>query len=84
MAHQHLVANFGKAVPLGDTQHMFLVVTNRTPMATSVRTWLDTFGIEDVTRLTGRTDALMRTSGGDTTGVNMCDLTMLPIRADKI
>ena len=26
---RHLVANFGKAVPLGETQHMYLVVTNR-------------------------------------------------------
>ena len=57
---RHLVANFGTAVPLGDTQHMFLDVTNRTPMATSVRAWLDTFGVDDVSKLTGRTELALR------------------------
>lgn len=33
---RHLVADFGTAVPLGETRHMYLVVTNRTPIHTSV------------------------------------------------
>lgn len=56
VANRHLVANFGKAVPLGDTKHMILIVTNRTPIPSSVRSWLDTFGVEDVSKLTGRTE----------------------------
>ena len=59
-ADRHLVANFGKAVPLGETQHMYLVVTNRTPMASAVHAWLDTFGVKDVSRLTGEMSASLK------------------------
>ncbi|KAG1668832.1 hypothetical protein FOA52_004926 [Chlamydomonas sp. UWO 241] len=52
ISSRHLVANFGCDVPIGETRHMYLVVTNRTPMATRVATWLDTFGVDDVSRLT--------------------------------
>ena len=60
---RHLVANFGQAVPLGETQHMILVVTNQTPMHAAVRSWLDTFGVEDVSRLTGGTGGLTQKQG---------------------
>ncbi|GLC49027.1 hypothetical protein PLESTB_000174500 [Pleodorina starrii] len=49
---RHLVADFGKAVPLGETRQMYLVLTNRTAMHTSIRTWLDRFGMEDASRFT--------------------------------
>ncbi|MEW5318142.1 MAG: hypothetical protein WDW38_009388 [Sanguina aurantia] len=48
----HLEANFGAAVPLGETRQMYLVVSNRTAMHTSVRSWMDVFGLEDVSRFT--------------------------------
>ena len=62
---RHLVANFGQAVPLGETQHMILVVTNQTPMHAAVRSWLDTFGVEDVSRLTGGVGSLTQQKPGE-------------------
>eukprot|EP00198_Chlamydomonas_reinhardtii_P001982 XP_001691318.1 flagellar associated protein [Chlamydomonas reinhardtii] len=47
---RHLVADFGHNVPLGETRQMYLVVTNRTAMHTSIRTWLERFGVADASR----------------------------------
>ncbi|MEW5301041.1 MAG: hypothetical protein WDW36_003924 [Sanguina aurantia] len=52
VTNRHLEANFGAAVPLGETRQMYLVVSNRTAMHTSVRSWMDVFGLEDVSRFT--------------------------------
>eukprot|EP00798_Chlamydomonas_sp_ICE-L_P024309 gene24309-9913_t len=52
LGDKHLVANFGEAVPLGETRHQYLIITNRTPIHTMVHTWLDYFGVEDATKLT--------------------------------
>ncbi|KAG2495146.1 hypothetical protein HYH03_006754 [Edaphochlamys debaryana] len=51
---RHFVADFGQDVPLGETRTLYLVITNRTAMHTSIRTWLERFGVEDASRFTKR------------------------------
>ncbi|KAJ9523120.1 hypothetical protein QJQ45_023889 [Haematococcus lacustris] len=53
---RHHVAAFGEAVPLGETRSLCLVVTNQTAIATSLHTWLDSFGVDDLNRLTGHSN----------------------------
>ncbi|GFR52101.1 hypothetical protein Agub_g14614 [Astrephomene gubernaculifera] len=66
---RHLVADFGKNVPLGETRQMYLVVTNRTAMHTSMRTWLERFGVEDAARFTRRrTSPAAAVAGGSPAG----------------
>jgi hypothetical protein len=63
---RHLVADFGRSVPLGETRQMYLMVTNRTAMHTSIRTWLERFGVEDASRFTRRPGE--RTGAGEVGG----------------
>jgi len=75
---RHFVANFGSAVPLGETRHMYLLVTNRTPIHTSVRTWLDQFGVEDVAKLTNK--PRITVGKGDTSGAKIRTSKYTPIK----
>ncbi|EFJ49783.1 hypothetical protein VOLCADRAFT_104231 [Volvox carteri f. nagariensis] len=62
---RHLVADFGKAVPLGETRQMYLVLTNRTAMHTSIRTWLDRFGVDDASKFTKKRNSSKSEGGGN-------------------
>ena len=61
---RHLVADFGHNVPLGETRQMYLVVTNRTAMHTSIRTWLERFGVADASRFVRGTESGAAPPGG--------------------
>ncbi|KXZ45748.1 hypothetical protein GPECTOR_51g734 [Gonium pectorale] len=67
-AQRHLVADFGTDVPLGETRQMYVVITNRTAMHTSVRTWLDRFGVEDASRFTKKAGSAAAGNGGGAGG----------------
>ncbi|GIM02972.1 hypothetical protein Vretimale_7763, partial [Volvox reticuliferus] len=64
---RHLVADFGKSVPLGETRQMYLVLTNRTAMHTSIRTWLDRFGVDDASKFMKKRSSSKSDAGGGST-----------------
>ncbi|GIL50970.1 hypothetical protein Vafri_7044 [Volvox africanus] len=64
---RHLVADFGKSVPLGESRQMYLVLTNRTAMHTSIRTWLDRFGVDDASKFMKKRSSSKSDVGGGST-----------------
>ncbi|GFH06117.1 uncharacterized protein HaLaN_00694, partial [Haematococcus lacustris] len=72
---RHHVAAFGEAVPLGETRSLCLVVTNQTAIATSLHTWLDSFGVDDLNRLTGHSNPTVSKTGQNTDADPAADTT---------